>query len=183
MNFESRVPRRGTSERTAGVARTIDVAAGSSPMSATTTRPLLNRPGATASPTFAPWKVTVTSAVTAAPAISPVEASTPDGRSTESTGRPLSPIRSISAAASGRGAPWKPVPKSASTTTSAPERSSVSSASRPASRRRRAAIRPSPPFAPLPQTTAKRRASGKARSASAATAAAARSMSSSAVPG
>ena len=45
------------------------------------------------------------------------------------------------------------------------------------------AMRPSPPFAPPPQTTAKRRASGKARSASRATAAAARSISSSAVSG
>ena len=43
--------------------------------------------------------------VAAVPAISPVEASTPDGRSTDNTGRPLSRIRSISAAASGRGAP------------------------------------------------------------------------------
>ena len=96
-------------------------------MSATTTRPAWKRPGATASPTLAPWNVTVTSARTAAPATSPVEASTPEGRSTESTGRPLSSIRSMSAAASGRGAPWKPVPNSASTTTSAPARSSVSS--------------------------------------------------------
>ena len=70
------------------------------------------------------------------------------GRRTAPAGRPPS-MRSISAPPPGRGAPWKPVPKSASTTTSAPARSSVSSASRPASRRRRAAIRPSPPFAPL----------------------------------
>ena len=47
----------------------------------------------------------------------------------------------------------------------------------------RAAIRPSPPFEPPPQTTAKRRASGKARSASWATAAPARSISSPAVSG
>ena len=55
-----------------------------------------------------PWKVTVRSASTAAPAVSPVEASTPEGRSTATTGAPHALIRSITAAASGRGAPWKP---------------------------------------------------------------------------
>ena len=55
---------------------------------------------------------------TAAPATSPVEASTPEGRSTATTGVPQALIRSIIAAASGRGAPWNPVPKSASITTS-----------------------------------------------------------------
>ena len=52
------------------------------------TVPAWNRPGATCSPTFGPWKVTVAPASTAAPAISPVEASTPDGTSTATTGRP-----------------------------------------------------------------------------------------------
>ena len=52
-------------------------------MSATTTRPAWNRPGATTNPTLGAWNVTVRSASTTAPAISPVDASTPDGRSTE----------------------------------------------------------------------------------------------------
>ena len=87
-------------------------------------------------------------------------------------------IRPIVAAASARGSPWKPVPKSASTITSACSTAIVSTASQPSSRRMRAAIRPSPPFAPLPQTTAIRRASGNRCSTSRATAAPARSISS-----
>ena len=92
-------------------------------------------------------------------------------------------IRPISSAASGRGSPWKPVPKSASTTTSYPSRSSVSSATCPASRSTRAATRPSPPFEPPPQTHAKLRAAGNASIASRATAAPARSISSGIVSG
>ena len=88
-------------------------------MSATSTSPARNRPGATASPTFSAWNVTVTSASTAGPATSPVEASTPDGTSSERTGAPRELISSMWRAASARGAPRKPVPKSASTTTSA----------------------------------------------------------------
>ena len=86
MNFESGAPRSGTRRSTAAVARTIAVAACSRPMSATTTRPAWNLPGATTSPTLTPWNVTVTSASTAAPATSPVEPSTPEGTSTETTG-------------------------------------------------------------------------------------------------
>ena len=160
MYFESPGCFRGTRASSPGSARTAAAGAVSSPMSATTTCPAWKRPGATTSPSFGPWKVTVRSASTAAPATSPVEASTPEGRSTATTGVPLALIRSIVAAASGRGAPRKPVPKRASITTSAPAGSSVSTASRPSSRRMRAAIRPSPPFAPPPQTTAKRRAAG-----------------------
>ena len=87
-------------------------------MSETTTVPARERPGETTSPTLSAWNVTVRSASTAAPAISPVDASTPEGRSTDTTGAPEPLMRSISAAASGRGSPWKPVPKSASTMTS-----------------------------------------------------------------
>ena len=50
--------------------------------------PAWKRPGAIASPTFAAPNVTVTVARTAAPGTSPVEASTPDGTSTATTGRP-----------------------------------------------------------------------------------------------
>ena len=135
-------------------------------MSATTTSPAWKRPGATWSPTLLAWNVTVSDALTATPATSPVDASTPEGRSTETTGNPQALIRSIIAAASVRGEPWKPVPKSASITTSQPSTASVSTASRPASRSTRAAMRPSPPFEPSPQTTAKRRAYGYTRIAS-----------------
>ena len=62
---------RGTSARIAGVARRCAVSPCSSPMSATTTSPAWKRPGATASPTLRPWKVTVSAASTAAPATSP----------------------------------------------------------------------------------------------------------------
>ncbi len=178
MYFVSRSPRRGIDSRRAGVARVTAVGADSRPMSATTTRPAWKRPGATTSPTFGAWNVTVTSASTATPAISPVEASTPDGTSTATTGASAAFIRAISSAASGRGSPWNPVPKSASTTTSYPATSFVSSATCPASRRTRAATRPSPPFEPPPHTHAKLRAAGNASVASRATAAPARSMSS-----
>jgi hypothetical protein len=153
-------------------------------MSETTTRPAWKRPGATTSPTFSAWNVTVRSACTAAPLISPVDASTPEGRSTETTGAGVAFIRSISSAAAGRGSPLKPVPKSASTTTSYVSSSSAaSSATCPASRSSRAATRPSPPFEPPPQTHANRRAAGYASIASRATAAPARSMSSGIVSG
>ena len=112
------------------------------------------------------WNVTVNAALTARPETSPVDASTPDGTSTDTTGAPESLMRSIRAAASARGVPWKPVPKRASTTTSAPSTASVSTASRPASRRTRAATLPSPPFEPPPQTTANRLAYGNTRMAS-----------------
>ena len=121
-----------------------------------------------------PCIVTVTSALTAAPSTSPVDAFTPDGMSTASTGAPAALIRSIVAAASARGAPRNPVPSSASMTRSAPLLDLLSPCS---STRMRAAILPSPPFAPPPAKSAKRRASGKLRCASSATARPARSIS------
>ena len=125
----------------------------------------------------------VSAARTAGPATSPVEASTPEGTSTATTGRPAALMRSISAAASGRGAPRKPVPKSASTITSAPSTSSVSSALEALLAQDPCRDPAVPPFEPPPQTTAKRRAAGNACSASRATAAPARSISSPAVAG
>ena len=71
------------------------VSRGSSPMSTTMTSPAWKRPGPTTSPTLRPCIVTVTSASTAAPSTSPVEAFTPDGMSTASTGAPDALIRSI----------------------------------------------------------------------------------------
>ena len=57
---------------------------------------------------------------TATPATSPVEASTPEGMSAATTGAPQPLIASIAASAGARGAPEKPVPKIASTTTPEP---------------------------------------------------------------
>ena len=148
------------------------------PMSATSTSPACARPGLTWSPTFGPCIVTVAAARTAAPRTSPVEASTPDGTSTATTS-PV--ICAMSAAASGRGSPLNPVPKSASTTTSAggtsaPATASTTETVRPAASSMRAAIRPSPPFEPRPHTTATLVASGLRRSTASATARAARSI-------
>ncbi len=74
-------------------------------MSATTTSPAWNLPGATASPTFGAWNVTVRSASTASPATSPVEAFTPEGTSTATTRPRAALMRAITSAASGLGAP------------------------------------------------------------------------------
>ena len=153
--------------------------------------------------------MTVRSAVTAAPATTPVEASTPEGTSTETTGTPSSRIWPMWAAASRRATPENPVPKIASTTTSGAEaastngtpalraRESISAASpwifssgparttsawRPALRTSRAITNPSPPFAPAPHQTVNCFASGKRASTSSAVAAPARSMRSSVGP-
>ena len=67
--------------------------------------------GAIAWPTFGAWKVTVTDASTAAPATMPVEASTPDGRSTETTGTAPAFSSPMARSASGRGLPLNPVPE------------------------------------------------------------------------
>ena len=88
-----RVRRSAAAARGRGSCRSTSrcsVSTSSSPMSATTTSPAWKRPGATWRPTFGPPNVTVAEARTAAPAISPVEASTPDGTS---TARPAPPPR------------------------------------------------------------------------------------------
>ena len=84
-------------------------------------------PGATRWPSLAAWKLTVTSASTAAPATSPVEASTPEAMSQATTGAPQRLIASIAAAAGSRGAPANPVPKIASTTAPEPARRAAGS--------------------------------------------------------
>ena len=89
-------------------------------MSTSSSSPAWKRPGATTTPTLRPWNVTVSAAWTAAPATSPVDAFTPEGTSTETTGSPAALICSICRAVSGRGSSRKPVPKSASTMTSHP---------------------------------------------------------------
>ena len=161
-------------------------------------------------PTLGAWNVTVTLACTADPSTLPVEASTPEGRSTATTGTPAALTSAITRIASGRGLPRNPVPKSASTTTSAGVCSSTkatpASLARPSMTAESPAIfssdptmrttdrlparassaatrRPSPPFAPVPQHTATRSASGKRASTSWATAVPARSISSTVSPG
>ena len=138
-------------------------------MSATTTSPARKRPGATSTPIFG------------APAISPVEAFTPEGRSTATIGFPELFIAAIARAASSRGSPWNPVPKSASMTTSASSTGASSDvrAALPAASSTSRAIRPSPPFAPPPHTATNRCASGKRSIASSATARPARAINSS----
>ena len=152
------------------------------PIGATRSSPVCHLPGATRWPSLAAWKLTVTSASTASPATSPVEASTPEAMSQAMTGAPQRLIASIAAAAGSRGAPSKPVPKIASTTapepsslsakspadnsppnrskliaasprSSSPGQSNSASTSKPISRSNRAATNPSPPLFPLPQTT------------------------------
>ena len=192
------------------VARLSLVSMPASPMSATTSSPAWNRPGAIALPTFGAWKVTVTVAWTAAPDTVPVDASTPEGRSTARTGTRPSFSSPMARSASGRGLPLKPVPKRASTATSASPCSSTkatpASFARPSmtaaspvtfssgpSRRTAvstparvssAAVRsPSPPFAPVPHQTATRRAEEKRERISSATLLPARSISSRVGPG
>ncbi len=108
----------GAVRPSASTAAVATSACGGMPISATATRPEWLRPGSTAVPSLRPWKHTVTSAVTAPPATTPVEASTPEG--TSSATIPGSPaMAAITAAASGLGRPWNPVPSSASTITPA----------------------------------------------------------------
>ena len=85
-------------------------------MSITVTSPECALPGEIHSPGLAAWKVTVASARTAAPAISPVEASTPLGTSQAHTkAPPAALIAAIADRAGSRGSPLKPVPRMAST--------------------------------------------------------------------
>ncbi len=90
------------------------------PISATRSSPVCAFPGAIQCPSLALWKLTVTSASTAIPFTSPVDASTPEAMSAATTGAPQSLIASIAASAGARGAPENPVPKIASTITPAP---------------------------------------------------------------
>ena len=176
-------------------------------MSTTTTSPACALPGWTHSPILAAWNVAVAAARTAAPATSPVDASTPEGTSAATTGAPAAVIASIAAAASSRGAPVLPVPRSASTIALAPSSRAASngagaapgsrrncsaasprrlsggqtastSTSRPADRSSRAATSPSPPLLPFPHTIAIR-PPGAWRPTTAASPSPARSISSS----
>ena len=69
------------------------------PIGATRSSPVCHLPGATRWPTLAAWKLTVTSASTATPSTSPLEASTPEAMSQATTGAPQRLIASIAAAA------------------------------------------------------------------------------------
>ena len=136
LNLVESAPRWASRASTEGWIRPAGGAPGAPsgiPMRATSSRPVWRLPGAIQWPSLAAWKLTVTSASTAAPATSPVEASTPEAMSAATAGAGQSLIASIAAAAGSRGAPEKPVPKIASTTT--PEPSSAAAASPPPSSR------------------------------------------------
>jgi len=79
----------------------------------------------------------VTSANTAAPGTSPVSPESPEGMSTDTTGRPLSLIRRINCSAAPEGARENPVPNSASTQTSGSSSESGAISRTPASIARR----------------------------------------------
>ena len=140
-NFVDSRPRAGIPATTALVISPTDGltgAPGRIPISITSTCPAWSLPGEIHRPGLAAWKVAVASARTAAPATSPVEASTPLGTSqaitTGRSGPPGPPpaagslaasIASIAPFAGSRGSPEKPVPRIASMIAAAP-------ASRPA---------------------------------------------------
>ena len=112
------------------------------PMSTTSTWPACSAPGATTSPSFSAPNVTVTSARTATPATSPVDASTPLGTSTATTvaATSQSAIRVASRAIGSRSAPVAPMPTIPSRTRSAREPAAATVRSRcrpPATRLRR----------------------------------------------
>ena len=143
-NLVDWAPRLGARSRTAASivpASGREGAAGGIPIGATRNSPVLHFPGAIRCPTLAAWKLTVTSAATAAPAISPVDASTPEAMSQATTGAPHPLIASIAFHAGSRGAPENPVPKIASTTAPEPasraSRSPLAVATTPASTRPR----------------------------------------------
>ena len=95
---------RGTSSNADAGTSACSCSRGRRPIGAICTRPAWKRPGAIASPTLAAPNVTVAVARTATPGTSPVEASTPDGTSIATIGRPHALISSIIRAASSRGA-------------------------------------------------------------------------------
>ncbi len=129
LNLVDSCPRRGASANTSAAIRPAGASIGAPlgiPISATRTFPACHLPGAIQCPSFAAWKLTLTSARTAAPSTSPLDASTPEAMSAETTGASPAFIASIAASAGARGAPLNPVPKIASTTTPAPARASPS---------------------------------------------------------
>src|SRR4051812_1290447 len=76
--------RRGTRSRLRSLTKPAAAGRGAlrgMPISTTSTRPEWDFPGFTYRPTFGPWNVAVTSASTAPPRTSPVEALTPEGTS------------------------------------------------------------------------------------------------------
>jgi hypothetical protein len=131
LNLVDPAHRCGASARTSGEISPAEASAGAPsgiPIGATRSSPVWRFPGAIHCPSFAEWKVTVTSAATAEPSTSPVEALTPEAMSVATTGAGEPLIASIAEAAGSRGAPANPVPKIASTTTPAAARAPASSA-------------------------------------------------------
>ena len=89
------------------------------PMSTTRTMPACSAPGIRTAPSFTAPNVTVSRARTASPSTTPVVPFTPEGMSTATIGTPASLRLAIAAAQSSSGMPRNPVPKIASTATSA----------------------------------------------------------------
>ena len=118
------------------------VSRGSSPMSATTHLARVEAAGRDREPDLRPCERDGHGRLARRrPATSPVDALTPEGTSTATTGAPARVDRSISRAASSRGSPWKPVPRSASTITSGSPSSPTPSTTRAPRARPRAAPR------------------------------------------
>ncbi len=177
--------RRGMRPRTPGP---ISPATGSTgapagmPMSTTRTSPACSLPGLIHSPGLAAANVAVATARTAAPATSPVDASTPLGTSAATTGRVggvdrrQDPCRGLARRAGDARAehgvdddrgpsrrPGRTARRQRAARGGSPPRRRAARPGRPTSRTRtsrparcssRATTRPSPPLLPLPQTTA-----------------------------
>jgi hypothetical protein len=147
--------------RISAVTRRCSVSDVLEPMSATTTSPAGKRPARPRAPTFGACIVTVTVASPHAPATSPVEAFTPEGRSTATTGCRCVDRRDRARRILARLAVEPGAEERVDDDVRLLDR--ASSDVRAACRRleHSRAIRPSPPFAPPPQTrrTAARRGS------------------------
>ena len=116
------------------------------PMSTTVTSPAWALPGAIQSPGLPAWKVAVAAAVTATPATSPVELSTPLGTSqAKIIASPATAlIASIALLAGSRGSPSNPVPRIASTIAAAPSSAAGSNGRTGGPVRRSRLVRASP---------------------------------------
>ena len=150
------------------------VSAGSSPMSATTTSPAWKRPGATSSADLRAVDRDGDVACTAAPgdlAGRRVDAGRQVDRDDRHAGALIGSISARRLLA--RGSPWKPGAEQR-VDHARRRRALRRRASRPAARSTSSAIRPSPPFAPPPQTARSAARRGIGASASSATAVPAR---------
>src|SRR5262249_61384497 len=89
------------------------------PMSIVSTAPACALPGAIHNPGLPAWKVPVTAARTATPETTPVEASTPLGTPTLTTGAPAPLVAAMTPPTGPRGSPSQPGRTRAATATAA----------------------------------------------------------------